>query len=89
MIDRIVITHWHGLVRRAWTRFWDGPPDLACDLKRQWRLVAIRWPVIVFVACGLPLAHLAPQPPLTAYAVLIVAVVYNAAVTLVFGVGRG
>jgi len=72
------------IANRIWTIAWDGPPELARDLQREWRLVAIRWPAILFVGIALPFVHLAPPRLFTAYLVLCVATIYNAGLTLAF-----
>jgi signal transduction histidine kinase len=57
---------------------WDGPEDLPRTLKLEWRFVAVRWLGIASLAPVLLLAHLPLDRLLEAYAVLIVASVYNA-----------
>ncbi|HEY0583515.1 MAG TPA: ATP-binding protein [Chloroflexota bacterium] len=57
---------------------WNGPDDLPRSLKLEWRLVAVRWLGIACLAPVLLLAHLPLDRLAAAYAVLIIASVYNA-----------
>jgi signal transduction histidine kinase len=57
---------------------WDGPADLPRTLKLEWRFVAVRWLGIASLAPVLLLANLPLERLAAAYAVLIVASVYNA-----------
>ena len=57
---------------------WNGPDDLPRNLKLEWRFVAVRWLGIACLAPVLLLAHLQFERLVAAYAVLIVASIYNA-----------
>jgi signal transduction histidine kinase len=57
---------------------WDGPDDLPRTLKLEWRFVAVRWLGIASLAPVLLLAHLPLERLAAAYAVVLVASVYNA-----------
>lgn len=65
------------LLRRAAVYIWQGPTDLPRSLKLEWRFVAIRWLGIFFIAPSLLLANLPDERLLAAYAVLVVAAIYN------------
>jgi signal transduction histidine kinase len=57
---------------------WNGPEDLPRNLKLEWRFVAVRWLGIACLAPVLLLAHLPFERLVAAYAVLVVATIYNA-----------
>ena len=61
------------------TAAWNGPSNLPVALRLEWRFVAVRWLGIVFMAPGILLANFSTEQTLTAYAVLVLAALYNAA----------
>ena len=65
------------LARRGFLYFWKGPSALPRALTLEWRLVAVRWLGVLFVAPALLLMPLPPGRRLAAYGVLMFAVVYN------------
>ncbi len=65
------------MARRCLTYLWQGPFALPQALRLEWRFVAVRWVGIVFMGPGLLLAHLAPLQLRGAYAVLLLATLYN------------
>ncbi len=74
---------WAVQIGRRWARLaWHGPSDLPRSLRLEWRFVLIRWFGIVCVAPGLPFAGLNPVQLQRAYALLVVAAIYNALVQL-------
>jgi len=72
-----------GPALQAWVvGFWRGPADLPDVLCQEWRFTVVRWPAILFVALGLPLAQLQSDQLWQAYGVLVFAGLYNTALTV-------
>lgn len=65
--------------RRWLTYLWSGPEDLTRPLKLEWRLVALRWLGILFIAPGLQFLPLGDQRRLVAYGALLFGIAYNLA----------
>jgi len=65
-------------VARGWlANLWGGPQDLTRPLKLEWRLVALRWLGIVFIAAGLQFLPLNDSRRLVAYGTLLFGLGYN------------
>jgi signal transduction histidine kinase len=69
-----------GLLGPGLAYLWLGPRNLPRTLKLDWRLVAVRWVGIIFVAPGLFLMNLDIQHRVAAYLLLLFAACYNLAV---------
>ncbi|HLZ08738.1 MAG TPA: hypothetical protein VKT80_09145, partial [Chloroflexota bacterium] len=61
---------------------WEGPSHLPRALRLEWRFVVIRWLGIVCVGPGLLLSPISRSQLQDAYAVLVVAAIYNGVVHL-------
>ncbi len=68
--------------RRGLRHLWYGPADLPRVLKLEWQFVVARWLGIVLVAPALLLTDLPGRRLLAAYALLVVAALYNLGVQL-------
>jgi len=71
------------VARRSIAYLWQGPPSLPQALRMEWRFVAVRWVGIIFVGPGLVLAHLSNAGLRDAYAVLVLAALYNVGIQTV------
>ncbi len=65
------------VLAQAASFLWEGPGELPLSLRLEWRFVAIRWAGIVFLAPTLPFFSLPANRLIGAYAVLLLATVYN------------
>ncbi|HEY8745580.1 MAG TPA: hypothetical protein VIU62_21025, partial [Chloroflexota bacterium] len=65
---------------RRWLAYlWSGPEDLTRPLQMEWRMVALRWLGILFIAPGLQFLPLSDQRRLVAYGALLFGIAYNLA----------